>query len=286
MHENGINVLGLVSALEALDTKSNEEWIASLDERKKAELKFHDMNRRGELEESSDKEDANKKYYTTVVRSREYSHKWIQRNAAGKVFLDYACGNGENAILAAQAGAAFSIGLDISRTSVEIARKRAKAFGVKQRTFFVQGDCENTELPNSCVDVVLCYGVLHHLDLRCAFPELRRIMKPGGRCFALEALGYNPLIKLYRYLTPNLRTEWEKKHILSLKDLKFAKRFFKVENVRYWHLLSALTTPLRNTAVFFTTLNVANAIDSVMLRVPPISFLAWMFSFELVKPES
>ena len=37
-----------------------------------------------------------------------------------------------------------------------------------------QGDCENTGLPNTCVDVILCCGMLHHLDLSYAFPEIRR----------------------------------------------------------------------------------------------------------------
>ena len=41
----------------------------------------------------------------------------------------------------------------------------------------------------------------------------------------VEALDYNPLIKLYRQLTPDMRTEWEKAHILSLKDLRFAQKF-------------------------------------------------------------
>ena len=39
----------------------------------------------------------------------------------------------------------------------------------------------------------------------------------------MEALSVNPLIQLYRNSTPEMRTEWEKNHILGPKDLKFAK---------------------------------------------------------------
>lgn len=50
------------------------------------------------------------------------------------------------------------------------------------------------------------------------FDVLRRILKPNGVILAVEALDYNPMIKLYRIMTPEMRTEWEKAHILSYKD--------------------------------------------------------------------
>lgn len=267
----------LLAALRALEEKTNQQWISSLSPRKLAELKFHDRKR------ISQPQDANKKYYATVTLSEEYTQRWITTHAKGKVFLDYACGNGEDAILAASSGAELAIGLDISRVSIENCRKRANDLDISANTFFVQGDCENTGLPDSSIDVVVCSGMLHHLDLNHAFLELVRIMKPGAVCLAIEALNYNPIIKLYRQLTPNLRTEWEKSHILSFKDLQFARKFFHVRNIRYWHLFSILTTPLRNTSVFDFALKCTNVIDSFVLALRPFSLLAWMFTFELVK---
>ena len=44
----------------------------------------------------------------------------------------------------------------------------------------------------------MCCGMLHHLDLSYAFPELRRILSLEGKILAIEALDYNPIIKLYR----------------------------------------------------------------------------------------
>ena len=92
-------------------------------------------------------------------------------------------------------------------------------------------------LQDNSIDALVCCGMLHHLDLSFAFPELRRILKPGGKTLAIEALDYNPVIKFYRYLTPDMRTEWEKAHILSLKDVRFASRFFKVNRKDYWHVV-------------------------------------------------
>ena len=282
--ETAIDVQSLVAALNDSGRRSNTEWLSTLNERKRAELEFHDQWRDESASDASEKAwQSNSKYYSTTGSSSRYMENWIAEHVRNKVVLDYACGNGGNAIQAAQAGAALAIGLDISDVSIGNARSRAESLGLKKQTCFVQGDCENTGLPSESVDVVICNGMLHHLDLSYAFPELRRILKPGGVCFCYESLDYNPLIKLYRFMTPAFRTEWEKHHILSSRDLVFAKRFFEVCNVRYWHLLSILTTPLRNTRLFNPAIKVANALDSVFLKVFPINTLAWIFTFELRK---
>ena len=215
----------------------DEHWMDGLSDRKLKELQFHDRDRDRARIEGLDKDTyerfyGNKKYYAATELSKSYVDNWIATNAAGKVFLDYACGNGLNALKAAQAGAALSIGIDISRVSVANATNDAAVRGLAGNTVFVQADAEDTRLPDGSVDTIICSGMLHHLDLSYAFPELRRILAPGGKILAVEALDYNPLIKLYRILTPDMRTEWEKAHILDLDDVKFAARFFDAKDVR------------------------------------------------------
>ncbi len=39
----------------------------------------------------------------------------------------------------------------------------------------------------------------------------------GERILCIEALDYNPTIKLYRMCTPDMRTKWEKAHEPVLK---------------------------------------------------------------------
>ena len=48
----------------------------------------------------------NKKYYDATQDSKVYVDNWIASHAPGKVFLDYACGNGDGAIKAAKSGIA------------------------------------------------------------------------------------------------------------------------------------------------------------------------------------
>ncbi|NQU35623.1 MAG: class I SAM-dependent methyltransferase [Bacteroidetes bacterium] len=251
------------------------------------ELTFHDRDRnRNFIDESKTNDNyerfyGNRKYYSTIKRSNDFVEKWIQNEAVGKIFLDYACGNGNQALLAAKNGAALSIGLDISKVSVKNALVAAKNKNIKINqkggVCFFQADAENTKLPDCCIDTIICSGMLHHLDLSYAFPELRRILKPGGKILAVEALDYNPAIKLYRMLTPSMRTDWEKAHILSLRDIRFAKRFFYVEKIHYWHITAYIG------GKFPFLFPVFDFIDKIFENIPYLQRMAWIFTFVLRK---
>ncbi|WP_186511221.1 class I SAM-dependent methyltransferase [Caenimonas sedimenti] len=278
-----LTVPELRERIEALARISNEEWLAGLSERKKRELEFHDRDRDRKAQASISQDDfekyySNKKYYSTVRQSVNYTDAWIARHVPGKVFLDFACGNGMQAIKAASLGAALAVGFDISPVSVANAAADAQAAGVSNAIFF-QADAENTKLPDGSVDVILCSGMLHHLDLSYAMPELRRILAPGGRILAVEALDYNPFIKLYRMLTPAMRTDWEKTHILGLDDVAFARRFFDLGELRFWHITSYAA------AFAPRLLGLLDALDSLLARVPLVQRMAWIFTFELLARE-
>ncbi len=260
-----------------------------LGDRKWKELEFHNQNRDKKLSASLPNDTyellhGNKKFYQTTALSQAYITDWFKANLPGKVVLDYACGNGPLAIRSAQLGAAFSVGIDISDVSVQNACTEAQQLGLCERVWFMQADCENTGLPDDSFDVIICSGMLHHLDLSFALPELRRVLKPGGVILAVEALDYNPLIKLYRNLTPSMRTEWEKAHILSLKDVEFASRFFAVGSIRYFHILSPLAVfANRVPGLSGVVLSVFNWIDYWLTKMPGIQLMSWQFIFELKK---
>ncbi len=268
-----------------------EEWTQTMVQRKREEAEFHDWTHDLDTENPEElpgweKEHPNMKFYAATVEAAQHREAWIARHAPGHIFVDYACGRGTLGLMAARAGAALSIGIDVSPLSVQTARRRAAQQGLEGNTCFLVTDCENTGFPDNSVDRVIAAGCLHHLDLSYALPELRRILKPGGRIYAIEALAHNPAIQLYRRMTPHLRTAFEVEHIVSLRDLQFARYFFDMQNVRYFHLFSIATTPLRKTRWFGGALRVANAIDRIVLKIPPISYMAWSVSFELVKKEA
>lgn len=277
-----MNVHDLRKYICELDKITNEEWLGSLSDRKLKELEFHDKDRDKNRVKKSISSDTyekfygNKKYYKTTQRSFSYKDEWISTNCKGKVFLDFACGNGNNARFAAENGAKLSIGFDISRVSVLNARESSSKLN---NIIFFQADAENTKLPNDCIDTIICSGMLHHLDLSYALPELRRILKPRGKILAIEALDYNPFIKLYRKFTPDMRTAWEKAHILDMNDIKFAKRFFTLGEIKFWHILGYLGAKLS----FFRL--PLEYLDKILEKVPFVRRLSWIFTFELIKDD-
>ena len=256
--------------------------IAGIEARKQAELAFHDRTRDAEAREQLQPDEfdliyGNERFYRVTESSNNYMFDWLAQHSRDAIFLDFACGNGGNAIRAAKAGAQLSVGIDLSPVSIENAEKLALDAGVGDICEFLQADCENTGFPDGSVDTIVCSGVLHHMDLSYAMPELRRIVAPGGRILAVEALAVNPAIQWYRNRTPGMRTEWEKNHILGPKDLKFASRFFDIGDVKYWHLasLGAAFSP--------RLLAPLESLDGVLTRVPGVRQLAWVFTFELIR---
>jgi SAM-dependent methyltransferase len=265
--------------LESMSHVNRSEWERTIDDRKRMELEhsdaIHNLDAQVALGEAVVR-GPNKKYYRTTAASTAYIHSWIAEHARGKVFLDYCCGNGYYAIAAAQAGAALSVGIDISPGSLETARSAAARAGLSEdRIRFVQADAEQTGFPDGCIDAVLCSGVLHHLELRSAFSELQRICAPDAAILAAEALKYNPVINLYRRRTPALRTAWETEHILGLREVRLAQTFFELTGLRYWHVLS----PMGAWAPY--ALPFLKALDAVLTRIPGVQLLAWQFTFEL-----
>lgn len=275
--------------LARLAEKPDQRWRDSLCERKQKEMAHSNLCRSGQASKATDgtsaeSEFGNRKWYAAARTSKEYLRSWIRDNARGKIFLDYACGSGGYTIRAAEGGAALAIGMDLSESGISVGRRLAAGKGLSGNTFFLQGDCEATGLPDESIDTILCSGMLHHLDLEVALPEMSRILKPGGKCLAVEAFKYNPLIWLYRRLTPRYRTRWEENHIIGLKEIGQIRRLLDVRDVRHWHFFNLFAVPLRSTPLFGPLLAAGDFLDRVVLSVFPFSLLAWQVTFEMHKP--
>lgn len=256
--------------------------------RKEVEREFHNQVRdpNDNSHEGHDSHAANKRFYKVTRRSVEFVSDWLTVNCRGKVVLDYCCGDGENALrMAKKHEAARAVGIDISDVSIANARRRAAEAGLTDRTEFLVGDAEKTPFADGTFDIVLCSGVLHHLDVSAAFPELARILKPGGKILAVEALGVNPVFQLYRKLTPTLRTEWETEHILGLGEIAFAGKWFSGVKKNYFHLAVVPAAFLHAVPALFEPARlVGDALDDVLMRIPIINRLAWQVVFELSGP--
>jgi hypothetical protein len=78
-----------------------------------------------------------------------------------------------------------------------------------------------------------------------------------------------------------MRTEWEKAHILDLSDIEFAKRFFDIGTIKYWHILSIIAPKIS-----MSLLPLLDSADTIITKIPFVQLMAWIFTFELLKPKS
>ncbi len=302
-----VELAALEQGLARADRSGDASWAATMEARKREELAFHDLRRKGPGALAGDvpREPGvggaargaageghearapvaalsslaswlrSRRLYATAAGSAAHVDSWLAREAPGGVFLDYACGEGLRVLEAARVGAHLAIGLDLSPVSVAKGRQAAGEQGLAGRARFLQADAEATGLPDGCIDRALCCSVLHHLELERALAELRRLLAPDGKVLVLEALGHNPFLRLYRRLTPGARTAWEQSHLLRMKDLRVAARFFEVEQVRFWHIAgpaAVLALPL---------LRAFDALDALLTRLPLVQLAAWVVTFEL-----
>ncbi len=203
----------------------------------------------------------NQKFYSVVRRSRAYIEEWLQTQCRNKKILDYGCGDGMLTVWLAKNGA-DATGIDISGVSFEEAKKAAASNGVESQVHFYEMDCEELKFPNHSFELIVETGVLHHLALERAFAEMARVLKQEGAIICAEALADNPLIQAYRRKTPQWRTEWEVDHILRVRDLEVAKRYFKSIHVEFFHLFTLLATPFRNSSLFKPLLTALEAIEA------------------------
>lgn len=220
--------------------------------------------------------------YAIVGASHGYYKRRLRADAKGRDILEIGSGRGETVLELAECGGTVT-GIDLSEVAVANAQVRAKELRVDAQFFAM--DAEATEFADDAFDIICGGAILHHLDIERAYREISRLLRPGGYAIFVEPLGYNPLINVYRRLTPALRTPDE--HPLLLQDLALAERYFAEVRVTYYYLTTLLALPIARTTVGKMAIRAANALDRALFRwVPVLQPLAWYTVIELTAPLS
>lgn len=228
------------------------------------------------------------KYYAiNESRVRFYENLILSRcpsRCSGLRMLEYGVGREmETAALLAQRGASVEA-IDISEVAVEQARENARLAGIEGQISFRVANAEALPFDDDTFDIICGTAIIHHLDLRNAYSEIARVMRPDGVALFTEPLGHNPVINLYRKLTPSLRTEDE--HPLVVEDIELARPYFETVEVHYFHLSSLAAVPLGNTRFFARSLKALEGLDRLPFRhVPPLRKYAWYTVIELAHPK-
>jgi SAM-dependent methyltransferase len=112
--------------------------------------------------------------------------------------LEIGCGTGVFLEQAAASGASLD-GVDLSIELLAQARARVPPAG---RVRLACGNVERLPFPDAAFDAVYGSSILHHLSLRPALQEVRRVLKPGGRIAFAEPNLLNPHIAFTFLLAP------------------------------------------------------------------------------------
>jgi 2-polyprenyl-3-methyl-5-hydroxy-6-metoxy-1,4-benzoquinol methylase len=122
-----------------------------------------------------------REYYDEVEARKYFVEPHIPRFAEferwnGKKVLEIGCGIGTDTINFARAGAQVTA-VDLTEQSLQVARQRAKVFGLEDRIQFIQADAEklSESVPVEPYDLVYSFGVIHHTpDPNRVLDEIRK----------------------------------------------------------------------------------------------------------------
>jgi SAM-dependent methyltransferase len=126
----------------------------------------------------------------------------------------------------------------VSEKKKELTGAQAQAHGVGDRVQARACRIEDMDYPDGHFDLVFADGVLHHLDMPAAVPNIVRVMKPDARGIFLEPQKGSLFSEIYRMFAKDLRTTDERP--LEQRDFDFlAQQFGHLEH-REYHLVSLL----------------------------------------------
>lgn len=207
------------------------------------------------------------KFYWAVRDGQADYKRVYQELARGKDVLEYGCGYTRNFLTLAPVVKSLQA-IDISDTAIQ----RLKSENVNDNVSLHVMDAMNMSFPDNSFDLVFGSGIIHHLETEISAREVARVLRPGGRAVFWEPLGLNPLINMYRRLTPEARTPDE--HPLVPKDFSIISKYLELE-IRYYGLSTLAAVPLRNRKSGRVFLNLARRVDNKLVALPGVRNLAW-----------
>jgi len=167
---------------------------------------------------------------------------------AGKSIIDIGCGYHPTPIYFALAGAERVCACDVSPKAVQFMRHLVNLYGVADRVTVYESPVERMPFASGEFDLMHGEAVLHHISLPPAAPEIRRVLKPGGRAVFKDPLGHNPILEFVRDHMPAVTGKSAAKGTdrpMTVEDVEGFGRFFASYEYRTFGLTSMAAMLLR-----------------------------------------
>lgn len=260
-----------------------------MEDRKQKEIAYYDKQAEEWMREkfSQDWKTDFEGFSPNLLSSFQFCYKILGENCRGKSVLDYGCGNGIHSVFPAKMGAEKVTGIDLSESQLKIARERAKREGIEKTVEYLVMDCEKMNFPDSSFDIIFDGGAFSSIDLKLAYPELSRVLKPDGFLIGIETFGHNPFTNLKRQINKltGKRTGWATEHIFRMEDLKRAQNYFNKIEAKFFHLTSWLAFPLLGLPGGKFLLKILETLDRISLKIPFLRKYGFKVVFVFKEPK-
>lgn len=154
----------------------------------------------------------------------------------GRRVLEVGAGGGSLAVWLAQQGAEV-VGIDVSGSILDVARRRAKVNGVDDRVTFVHCPVETFSpreegLGHSDYDAIIGNNVVHHFERDQALSNLGRLLAPGAVAVFCEPVLFAPewmrRVRNSRLVTRRfpMHTHTPDERSLGAQDFMLMRRWF------------------------------------------------------------
>jgi len=243
-----------------LTSKSNRKKIDMdpIRERQEAEKIFH--NRKFSRERK-------KNYYDLGFKKIIFNS--MMRNIGdveGKKVLEFGCGEGWLTKILASRGAEVWA-FDISKEAIRTAQGYLQSKNLQTKVHLSQMTAEKLTYDSNMFDLVVGNAILHHIDLYEGIKQIKRVLRDGGKAYFMEPLGHNPLLNLYRLMTPNKRSKdeaplrFEQLAIIKESFCKFSHEEYYLTAMLglFWHFFGMNNIMLKTRDLLFK-------LDQIILR--------------------
>ena len=216
--------------------------------------------------------------YEVVIDSRrkELIKRWLVDKKG--LILDYGCGDGSFSRFIETELKNDVIGVDLSDGMVRYASRKGGDFG------YLVVDCHVLPFRDESFDAIVAIGIFHHLDLRKAISECKRLLRRNGSLVVFEPNSLCPLSFIgRRFFKTRIHTPTERPYTPWLFTSEIRKNGFTIVELRFLSFIGFIFPFIwaSNFAHLFVFLKrcvrVFKAIDVLFEKIPITKQFCWAF---------